>query len=204
MIIMSKQRKRKGFSLLVVLIFSIVSMAIVGVVFGSVSHSFGAGRVPVRSSASYNILQSEIERARSELRAEMFSRTDAIKREEGPVNSLDDLEIVKDGAPFWRVDYSERVGGKIGNVSVRIYDMRYAPASVVSSSLAAELPPSISLRSVSSGEGGEAMDPGTPIVSGSGTAQNAGVYLIRADIVFENNVANRIDAAVIQNSNPDA
>jgi type II secretory pathway component PulJ len=127
---MVRMRKHSGFSLLAVLVFSIIAMIIVGAVCGRAAGSFGAARVSSRSGDSYNILQSEIERARSVLRAEMFSRKDAIKYGLSAgdfINSLDDLEILKDGAPFWRVDYSERIGGKAGNVSVRIYDLCYTP-----------------------------------------------------------------------------
>ncbi|MDR1137435.1 MAG: hypothetical protein LBK91_03845, partial [Synergistaceae bacterium] len=99
-------KKNKGFSLLTVIILSMIAMAFVGIAFGVVRHSFGEGRMAARSGHAYNILQSEIEKARSALKTEMSSRKDAIKSgasENTTINSLDDLEILKSGVPFWRV-----------------------------------------------------------------------------------------------------
>jgi hypothetical protein len=104
--------------------------------------------------------------------------------------------------PFWRVDYSEKIGGKPGNVSVRIYDMQYSTNSVTPSVLAA-LPPSVRLKAAIA-EAGESMEPGAPLSVGGGTSLNAGVYLIRATITFANEVTNKIDLAIVQNSNPNA
>ena len=196
-------RKHRGFSLLIVIILSLVAMAFVGAALNLAGNSSGAGRTSVRSNDSYNILQSEIERARAALKAEMSSRKDAIKSglpEKGAIDSPEDLEVLKDGAPFWRVDYSQKVGGAEGNVSVRIYDMRYSPDGVASAALAAELPPSVTLKSGGS-EKSEVLTPGTSDPGASGASSSAGVYLIRATIAFANKVTNKIEAAVIQNSN---
>jgi hypothetical protein len=201
-----KMRKNKGFSLLIVMILSVISMIFIGVSLNFAYNSSGAGRVSDRSNDSYNILQSEIERARSALRLEMSSRKDAMKcglSENDSINSLDDLEVLKDGAPFWRVDYGKKFGGMAGDVSVRIYDMQYSPENVAASALTAALPPSVRLRGTARAETGEALEPGTNPVGG-GAVLNAGVYLIRAVVTFQNGVTNKIDVSVIQNSNPKA
>ena len=80
--------------------------------------------------------------------------------------------------------------------------MRYSTNNVNPGALAA-LPPSVCLRT-GSAVTNESMEPGAALPGGNGTAQNAGVYLIRATITFANEVTNKIDAAVIQNSNPNA
>jgi hypothetical protein len=92
----------------------------------------------------------------------------------------------------------------MGNVSVRIYDMQYSPKNVASGSLAAELPPSVTLRTAASRGTSEVIEPGKAESFGSGPTLNAGVYLIRASIAFDNNVTNKIDASIVQNANPEA
>ena len=201
-------KRRKGFSLLTVLILGLISMAIVGAALGTVDRFSGAGRVTNHSGDVYNILQSEIERARATLKAEMLSRKDAVRC--GPfgtgfIRSIEDIEVLKDDAPFWRVDDdNKRVGGMTGKVRVRIYDLRYSPKSVdpdATDEDMAELPLSAVdlLRGTTAGDDG-------PIQSGtsSGGASGAGVYLIRATVTFANGDCNKIDVALIQNSNPGA
>ncbi|MDR1580942.1 MAG: hypothetical protein LBS35_11345 [Synergistaceae bacterium] len=198
--------KHRGFALLVVMVMSMIAMIFVGVMFDIVSGAAGAGRVSARLVDKYNILQSEIETARSALKAEMSSSKDALKcglSEKDTINSLEDLEVLKNGVPFWRVDYREKTRDMTGDVSVRIYDMQYFAASAASDAVAATLPYSVSLGGVSM-ETGEALEPGSPSSSTGGTVTNAGVYLIRATITFKGGGSNKIDVGVIQNSNPKA
>jgi hypothetical protein len=201
-------RKNKGFSLLVVLILSIIAMFFAGVTLNITTNSAGSGRVSSRSGDTYNILQSEIERARSALKEEMFSRKDAIKcglSEKDTVNSIQDLEVLKDGAPFWRVDYKRKFMGQTGDVSVRIYDMQYFSENVAPGANRADMPPSVKLEGKESGPGtSEALEPGTSMSSGSGPALDAGIYLIRATATFANGVTHKLDVSVIQNSNSKA
>jgi hypothetical protein len=181
-------------------------MIFTGISLNIAHNSLGASGASARLNDSYNILQSEIERARSSLKAEMSSRKDALKcglSENETIDSLDDLEVLKDGAPFWRVNYRENIGRMAGDVSVRIYDMGYSPDSVASDALAATLPPSIKLASAGVGTS-EALEPGITGAAGGRSASNAGVYLIRTVITFTNGVSNKIDVSVIQNSNPEA
>ena len=87
-------RKHKGFSLLIVMVLGMIAMVFVGFVFDIMSRSAGAYRVSARSGDRYNILQSEIERARSTLKAEMSSRQAALKcgrSENETIDSLEDL-----------------------------------------------------------------------------------------------------------------
>ena len=171
-------RKHKGFSLLIVLLLSLVGMAVVGVTLDAANRSSGAGRVTTRSGDAYNILQSEIEKARAALKAEMSSRKDPIKYGGGNIDSLEDITVLKDDhTPFWLFSYSDDV--MKGNVSVGIYDMNYSLDSVVSGAVPAGLPPRV-----------------------KPPAKSAGVYLIRAVFTFESGITNKIDVAVIQNSNP--
>jgi hypothetical protein len=196
-------RKNKGFSLLIVIILSIIAMTFIGLSLNLAGNSSGAGRISARSNDSYNILQSEVERARAALKAEMSSRKDAMKcglPEKGTINSLDDLEVLKDGAPFWRVDYGQKVGGVTGDVSVRIYDMQYPPGNVASGAFAASLPPAVTLNSRSGKETSEVFAPGTSDPVDNASMSSAGVYLIRAAITFANKATSKIDVAVIQNS----
>jgi hypothetical protein len=197
-------KKYKGFSLLIVMILSVVAMTLIGTALHFAVSSFGVGRTAVRSSYAYNILQSEIEKARSALKMEMASRKDAIKSGasgSGSINSIDDLEVLKNGVPFWRADYTKNVAGMNGNVSVRIYDMQYSMKDVASHAHSANLPPAVTLQ-VTAGSESEVMEPGMTDSVGGGSAVNAGVYLIRASIAFPNKITNKIDVAVIQNSNP--
>jgi hypothetical protein len=201
-------RKNKGFALFIVLILGVIAMLVAGVALNITVNSAGSGRVSSRSGDTYNILQSEIEKARSALKEEMSSRKDAIKcglSAQDTVNSIQDLEVLKDGAPFWRVDYKRKFMGMTGDVSVRIYDMQYFPDNVAPGAKKANLPPSVKLEGKELGsETSEALEPGMSQSSGSRPALDAGVYLIRAVVTFENGITHKIDVSVIQNANSKA
>jgi hypothetical protein len=198
-------RKYNGFSLLVVLLLSVISMLLVGVTLDIMTSSSGAGRVSSRLGDTYNVLQSEIEKARSALKEEMSSRKDAIRcglSEKDTINSIQDLEVLKDGAPFLRVDYNRKFMGITGDVSVRIYDMQYLPDKVAPGVNAADLPPSVKLEGKEAETGtSEALEPGMSVSSKSSPTPSAGVYLIRAVVTFENGITHKIDVSIIQNSN---
>jgi hypothetical protein len=200
-------RKHRGFSLFIVLVLGIIAMLFVGAAVSITDDSSGSGRASVRSIDTYNVLQSEVERARSALKAEMSSRKDAIKcglSDKDAINSIEDLEVLKDGVPFWRVDYKKKFRGAAGDVSVRMYDMQYFPANVAAGTAAADLPPSVKLEGTAEDDSDEPAEPGASGSAGGGPSPIAGVYLIRAVVTFGNGITHKIDASVIQNSNPKA
>jgi hypothetical protein len=128
----------------------------------------------------------------------------------GDIDEFDDLEVCLDstGTPFFRLLPEERgviIGGHRGTLDVRIYDMQYAPAAIAtgaSGDLIAALPPSIVLE----GEGGDLVNGGTynekpELPPNAGGRTLAGVYLIRATVVFDDaSIEPRtMEAALIQN-----
>jgi hypothetical protein len=82
--------------------------------------------------------------------------------------------------------------------------MQYFPDNVAPGANASELPPSLRLEGGAGADTSEALEPGMSNFSGGGPALNAGAYLIRAVVAFENGITHKIDVSVIQNSNAKA
>jgi hypothetical protein len=187
--------KRGGFSLIIVLILSIMGLAIVGVMLQLTAASSGAGIMATRGGHNYNMLSSEIENARATL-AERLSDDIPAPRyfdpggsvsETGDVTALDMLVIpggvVKDRALTTR-ELAEFGLKDASRLVVKIYDMQYEPSLIKIPTDADDfnlLPARVPVV----GTGGDRPNdepggPPLPVSTGDSIADNAGSYLIRA------------------------
>jgi hypothetical protein len=148
-------QKRKGFSLIVVLIISLIGLSIAGVALQFLVSSGGSGRVSSSLAAKYNILQNAVEEGRALLKLSMnhtgephrYHHKDSIA-ENDPITDSSILLLTDSPSP---TDYPDvdfplgnaitrslnktelgRVGvfGDSGLLTVRIYDMQYDPGLV--------------------------------------------------------------------------
>jgi hypothetical protein len=203
------QKKRAGFSLILVLLISLCGAALLGGVMYMIEGFAGATRTTIRKEEIYIRMQDEVEKAKATLKLAMDTATTPLQMTPIPIgtkiNSLDDLIVQSGGSPFGIVNDNITVGGLSGTLSVRIYDMQY-PASQVNDSdedLVASLPPCMeSLVLTGSGVVSGPLDGGTseiggalPELSGGGSA---GAYLIRATVELSNGSRDTIETAIIQ------
>ena len=147
--------QKRGFSLIVVLIISLVGLAAVGAVMQFVTSSAGSGRVSSAQAVKYKLLQDALEEGRAILRQSMdntgaphsYLHKDGI--DDGTLITSSGMLLLTDSpspTEYPGVDFPlgnaitrnlskrdlERVGvfGDSGVLTVRIYDMLYDPKSV--------------------------------------------------------------------------
>jgi type II secretory pathway pseudopilin PulG len=196
-------RRKKGFSLIAVMIISLVNLAIMGVALQFAVSSSGGGRVNSAMAVKYNLLHSALEEGKARLKESMDNETLPIPRwytgkegidENTPIEYADMLLLSGDlgerTVTLWDADNKmERLGifGEIGVLTVKIYDMQYKPESVAENVRDLQLlPPSMLLtanRKKNPEKYTEVKAPGTGIDSErqiSGPPDNMGAYLIRA------------------------
>jgi hypothetical protein len=219
---------KRGFSLLVVLIIAIIGLAIVGATLQFTVSSSGAGRVASASSTKYNLLQDAVEKGKAALKAAMDNTASPPRYPQTPgalIKSTDDLLLPDTPNPLGNAIYQEfdkgelgRLGiaGNSGTLAVQIYDMQYDPKNVAPVGAGADnispeqlnlIPPSITVT----GEGG--INPGMSTLNANrqrlrrvgGTADNTGVYLVRATLrVNDATAAGKtwmLETAIIQSNN---
>jgi hypothetical protein len=216
------RRARQAFSLVIVLLIAVASMSLLGGLLYMFDTFAGVSRAAANDAEVYNYLQSQIEDAKSELRRYMLDEKKKVQARTPPdvpeeLGSLDDLDYIKvykknddgtwDAAPFYEVDRDEKVGMRTGRLTVNIYDMQHTlkVPSTAAKELIASLPPTLLFSGKAEG-GGDSIPPldpdGEPPTppgsSGSGGADHAGVYLIRASIDFGGGLRKTIDTAVVQ------
>ena len=208
--------KRAGFSLIIVLIISLVGFAIVGVTLQLTVLSSGSGRVVSAAHTKYNILQDAVEEGKAALKKAMVGV-------EFPLTFDDDTFKEITSADMLLVDYDfdedepkgvvydkglnrsdlGRLGiaGNGGSLKVAIYDMQYDPRNV--GSMTPDdlhmLPPSISPHGNSAWIGGiVGQTPPDP----SKSTLHTGVYLIRATLEVEGAEKRTwiLDSAMIQSN----
>jgi hypothetical protein len=218
-----KPKKRAGFSLIVVLIISLVGLAILGATLQFTVSAGGAGRVAGASGAKYNLLQEAVEEGKAAL-MEIMDNTKPIPRhanadedDEPPIDDLSDLLVSADlGGPargvvknqpissseLGRLGIMDNTGGG-GTLSVHIYDMQYTPTLIDDSSMPADefemLPPSIILDFVNWSAYPNLKQANEEITGPKGAA-NTGAYLIRATLSVGGRKTT-LDTAVLQANN---
>jgi hypothetical protein len=219
--------RKRGFSLMAVLIISVLGLAIVGATLQIVVSSSGAGRASSAASVKYNLLQNAVEEGKSALRSSMDNLDPPLRYENyastpTPVlHSADDLLVNKDfgtGAKgiakttnLSKFDLG-RLGitGNGGTLTVAIYDMQYPPnkidPSLTDLEIINRIPPSIELTAASNWHVGESYQSHKERKDdNSAFVENNGVYLVRAELTLFNK--NRppevtvLDTAVIQSNN---
>jgi hypothetical protein len=210
-------RRRRGFSLIVVLILSLIALAVIGAVMQYAVSSGGRGRVSSASAVRYNLLQDALEEGRALLKQSMDNDgkphryLDKGIPEDTPITASDILLLTDSPSPtdYPGVDFPlgnaitrpmsksdlERIGilGDSGALTVRIYDMQYNPELVPEMGAGADqispeelqlIPPSMSL--LGEDDFDVAITTDAPDYErgkkAGASANNAGVYLIRAEL----------------------
>ena len=166
-----RMRKRAGFSLIIVLIISIVGLAIIAATMQMTVLSTGSGRVVSAGNTKYNFMQDAVQLGKAILKRSMDDCDDppVYKVKGDKITKVDDLLI---GCKYcalgsepvlpaswkfecWvisktlnRADLGKLgIAGNEGELEVKIYDMQYEPSDVELIDTADEkmLPPSIKL-----------------------------------------------------------
>ena len=201
-----RNSKKSGFSLILVLIISMISLAIVGATLEVTVLSAGSGRVVSSSNSRYNFLQGAVEEGKAELKKAMYHAPEPIRYvgydpgSDPVISNADDLLLDHDFSPalgkgvvvnrnITRNELGKLgIGGNSGgNIVVKIFDMQYPGDSVDAAAIhpaeLKKLPPSMLLYGSGETSWPVSVDPdaGGGL---SGTANNAGVYLIRASLTI--------------------
>ncbi|MDR3165500.1 MAG: hypothetical protein LBU13_07960 [Synergistaceae bacterium] len=196
--------KRRGFSLIIVLLILLVGLGMTGVMLQIVSVSSGAGRTASAANKKYNLLVSGVENARSKL-IERLDSDDPIpgRRTAGMITSADMLLVM----PEERRTLSRKeldfygIAKGTGDLTVKIYDMQYAQADISPSMEPAEikqLPPAVRLIGIGDASGGGPTGDDDLTLGSGGIAVNAGAYLIRALLEINGVQEGAIDLAIIE------
>jgi type II secretory pathway pseudopilin PulG len=198
---MKKSARRRGFSLLAVLIIAIIGMAIVGGVIQVTVASSSGSRTSAASSVKYNFLQHAVEEGKAAVKAAMDDDVTLLKYNSSmsTITSADELLVDWDfGAGTNGIVKSKtlskqelgRLGitGNSGELVVRIYDMQYDPGKIpevgaepgmISPEQFSLLPPSTPLPS-NDDPYGTAWAPDRK--ANHLTSDSTGVYLVRASL----------------------
>jgi hypothetical protein len=202
---------RRGFSLLVVLLISLVGMIMVGAMMQIMTVNSGAGRAASTISRDYNLLVSEVEKARARI-IESLGNAQVPKRPVGMgMITAADMLLVEEGEERRTLSPKEMglygLGGTSGAVTVKIYDMQYAASDVSPAMDPTEmnsLPPSLILsgKSVQKDDSPTSDNNLTPGDGGGGggPAANVGAYLIRASLEIDGIPSGTVDLAMVGRS----
>lgn len=204
--------RRTGFSLISVLMLTIMSFALVG----GIAYIFNATSATSRAAAgraeAYNILQDGVERGKAFLIEKMSDADRPLRWNTAPsdqqIDELADLLVRDDagdviGDLLGTPGQPLSVGGSSYAFSVRIYDMQFTDADIApglgADALAAlrmTLPQAMSFSTASAQDDGNVLDPNTTLSAST----NAGIYLIRASLTPDDAAAETftIETAVIQ------
>lgn len=204
-------RKSRGFSLLTVLIITVMSLALMGSIVYIFTTTAASTRVDISQTDTFNIMQSGVERAKALLASESRGASRPLACTYGEMSSytieeLDDLLIRSLDDPddvIGRVISEEiAVGGTTFSYTVCIYDMRYSGATIdagdpdATRALKAELPQLMEFVTKQI----ENNDPNV-LAPNEGDRQGtgAGIYLIRATMTPKSGAAPRVvETAVVQ------
>ena len=203
-------RGRRGFSLIIVLLVSLIGLAVVGAMMQIAMVNAGAGRTASTINRDYNLLVSEAEEARAWIIASLDNGKVPRRADIGAaITSADNLLV-------WnarRRDLSARdmglygLGGNSGTVTVKVYDMRY-DADDVSLTEPVEinrLPPAL-IMSVGDIPKNEVTKDENNLRDDSNSddkkvpAAELGAYLIRASLEIDDVPAGTVDLAIVARS----
>jgi hypothetical protein len=222
----SKAGKRRGFSLIVVLILSLVTLAIISGVFQYATGSGGIGRIASSSAGRYNLLQDSAETGKAELKKMMdtddpsdpafLPRYSGFNAEPPLAISLaDDLlidvnphglgkgVIARENLSSLELGRMGIVGGS-GVMEVKIYDMQY-DASLVDDSIASaekiKLPPATPIKIPARWKlVGEIKDVVQKDIDPGADSLYVGAYLVRA-VLTVGDRESFLDTAIFQSNN---
>jgi hypothetical protein len=201
-------RGRRGFSLIVVLLLSLIGLAVIGVAMNIVAVNTGAGITASTINRNYNLLVNEVEIARAWIIASL-DNGEIPEREGGvlsakTITSADQLLVV--GGELHRTLTPQEmglygVGGGSGAVTVKVYDMQYYPEALSNelkddSAEINRLPPSLPLFVEQGPKDDQAQS--APVVVGGGSLwAGGGVYLIRASLEINGVTSSTVELALI-------
>jgi type II secretory pathway pseudopilin PulG len=189
---------RRGFSLIAVLVLSIIGMSLTAAMLHIATSSSGAGMVSSQKNARYNLLVDGAEMGKGKLKKLMDNDTappryftgkaeptDAIKSPDDLLVKVNDYSVFIGRGVAVSEDLSRTELRRYGinadraSLCVRVYDMQYSP-ELVQASPDAAMPPSVRLNTTAPPQKGpvSSIEEG----NGSGAASNAGAYLIRATL----------------------
>ncbi|MDR1020020.1 MAG: hypothetical protein LBL73_04595 [Synergistaceae bacterium] len=200
---------RRGFSLITVLVISVVALGAVGVMMQFMSVSAGAGRTSSTINRDYNLLASEVENARAWLVHEVRESAPPGRINTAvPITSADMLLVSEDRRALSRRDLSlYGLGGSAGTLTVKIYDMNYEPGYVQITDEAEQrqMPPSVRVYDIDGGDSGDGEPTGPDDLVGGGTGgvsydltpSNGGTYLIRAYLEIDGVQSGTVDLALM-------
>lgn len=212
MLNLRSEKSGRGFSLIIVLIISVIGMSLLGATVYMLGAFSGYSRASISHNTEYNVMQQAIEQGRGMLRDRM-NNTDPPPRWTDKANATPrigsvDMLLIPDGRVIDRRLGAVELGGRPGRLVVRIFDMQYDPALVdKDEAMIAELPGSFILSAQEEWVNEETSAPIMEDVVFTGTANNAGVYLIRATLEFDVDgdgavdTIKGIDSAVVQSNN---
>jgi Tfp pilus assembly protein PilV len=211
-------KKNRGFSLIVVLIISMIALTLAGMSLNVSMNSAGAGRTNSARDVKYNILQDGIEQGKAAL-MQLVNAAPQIPKytdrhggtEPTEITALDTLLIDRGDVltETWTKSKLGRLGiaGDNATFKVRIYDMQYKPGlvpSVASGKITAKemesFPPAVTLTGKAFSSESTALDPdddGTVPGLAGNSPDSAGIYLIRASLEIGGRDYS-LDTAVIQ------
>jgi type II secretory pathway pseudopilin PulG len=208
---------RRGFSLIAVLVLSIIGLSFVAAMFQLATFSSGARMVTSQKNARYNLLVDGAEIGKGKLKQLMDNDVAPPRYFTGkaePTDTItnpDDLLVeVSDYSVFIGrgLAVSEDLGraelrryginADRASLCVRVYDMQYSP-ELVEASPDVVMPPSVRLNTTAPPQKGQGPVSDIEEGNGSGSATNAGVYLIRATLEIGGR-RTVLDTAVVQSN----
>jgi hypothetical protein len=223
-------RQRSGFSLIVVLIISLIGLAVMGATMQFAVSSGGSVRVNSALAVKYNLLQGAVEEGRALLMESMDNESDphkytdnGIAAKGADITSVDMLLLTDSPdpgkysgvtfplghaitRPMNRHDLA-RMGifGESGVLTVRIYDMRYEPTLIkISDEEELQLlPPSmLNLGEEIFNKSVTTLSPEKLNDGGGGGDSDDGAYLIRAELSVNGILRPwRLETSIIQANN---
>ena len=207
---------RRGFSLIAVLVLSMIGLAFAAAMMQIATASSGAGRISSQKNARYNLLVDGSEIGKGKLK-ELMDNDAAPPRyftgDDEPTDeimSADDLLIkVSDKNVFLNhgvamsedLDRAELrrygIAADSGKLLVKVYDLQYSP-ELVNSSARGGIPASCKMDTPAPPKYGPTPDVDDESFS-TGSASNAGAYLIRATLEIDGRKT-VLETAVIQSN----
>ena len=209
------RRARRGFSLLTVLMLSVIGVVLAAGAMHIASTSAGSRTVMVAENVGYNIMQQGVEHGKAILK-ERMNNEDPPPRwmdKPGATSNIETLAmlLIEDGVVVDRLlTDRERhsLGAREGRLTISIFDAEYdaSKVAITDEAVIRRLPPSLQLQGSQKWNQGGSLapdDPGSGTIGGS-SASNAGVYLIRATLTITDHRGNTlekfVDSVVIQSN----
>ena len=198
------RRCRRGFSLVTVLLVTIIGVALLGGIFFMLGTFAPASAVSVAQGAEYNVLQQGVERGKAILKERMDNEDPPPLWTDKPdaTATIDSVEmlLIPNGKVIDENVGKDKLSGRSGRLVVCIYDVQYDPnlVNITDPNKLALLPPSLVIPAPSIWRETKPLDPDESAPP-AGLSGNAGAYLIRATLDIGGEIK-MFDSAVIQSN----